>query len=215
MVLSVSACATTSPPVAPVLSTAEYRQQAYHSIYEKRYADGARLLELALELEPQAEDYLLLSDLYAVQEQFSQADNALTNGLQLELQPAEKQRLIFQSAVLKILAFEDPTAAERLVIDLPADSPEALTIEALLRQYQRQYDQAIRLTEKVAETATDSEMKGWAYFLSARSWVFGKDYPKAFEALFHAINHARGHSLEKRITQLWEELRAIPQAEQS
>jgi len=63
------------------------------------------------------------------------------------------------------------------------------------------------LQQALDAPTTDQELKGWAYFHSARARVALEQKDEAFQALFFAINHARGHGLVKRITRLWEELK--------
>lgn len=195
------------------LSAEEYRQQAYHSIHEKRYAGGAKLLQKAIDREPRSEDYLLLGDLREVLEQYRAARSAYKKGLATKPGAKLHQALVFHWATLEALEFNNPTEAAELASGLNENSAEALTLQAIQALQKNHFDTALRLTDQVSSRPADQEIKGWAHYHAARAWIAVGNESKALEALFFAINNARGHGLVSRITRLWEDLKQHPSAE--
>lgn len=210
LLLLPAACSTgLIAPKAP--GTAEdFRQSAYRSIHGKRYAEGMEALGKALKLEPNGSGYLLLGDLQEALEQFRAAQNSYRKGLGYSSDEKLRQSFYFHLAVLAILEFKQLDRADELAEQLPETTAAALNLAALQALQQNHYDEAIRLTEQVLSNPQQQEMTGWAYYCAARAWLAVNNDAKASEALFFAINHARGHGLVARITKLWEELRQRP-----
>lgn len=205
--LQLAGCATSGKTPTSGLSAEEYRQQAYHSIYEKRYADSAKLLEKALVLEPSGADYLLLGDIQEALRQYRPARSSYQKGHQIDVDEELKQLFIFRWATLEALEFKDSAKASELALLLPEGSPAALNLQALQAIEKNHFDTALRLTEQISSSTAEQEMKGWAHYHAANAWIAVGNKNKAFQSLFFAINHARGHGLVDRITRLWEELK--------
>ena len=212
LLMQLAGCATPGRTPPSGLTAAEYRQQAYHSIYEKRYADGTKLLEKAIAIEPRGEDYLLRGDIQEALHQYRAARSSYQKGQATASGDQLNQALIFHWATLEALEFNNSAKAAELALLLPEDSPTALNLQAVQAIETNHFDTALRLTEQITNNTADQEMKGWAYYHAARAWIAVKNKSKAFQSLFFAINHARGHGLVDRITQLWEELKQQPLA---
>lgn len=192
------------------LNAPEYRQQAYRAIDENRYNDGAKLLQKAINLEPRSEDLLLQGDLREALEQYRAARSAYQRGLEVKPSPALMQALTYHLATLEALEFDNPEKAAELAIKLTKNSPAELNLQALQAIKKKYFDTALQLTTQVTNNYDDQEMKGWAHYYAAQAWAAVGNQSNAFQALFFAINHARGHGLVGRITRFWEELKQQP-----
>lgn len=208
-----TACTTSKTFSSPAVGAAEYRQQASLAIHENRFADGTKLLIKAIKLEPRGSDYLLLGNLQETLEKYRQALKYYQKGLEYAVDAELKLSLSFLLATLEALEFDQFEKAATQAKQLPDKSAHYLNLQALLAIQQNHYDAAIRLTEQIVSSNQEQEMTGWAHYHAARAWAAVGNDPKAFQALFFAINNARGHGLVARITRLWEELKQLPLAE--
>ena len=206
--LQLSACANPAKPQNNNLSAEAYRQQTYHFIAQKRYADGAKSLQQAIRLETRGQDQLLLGDLQEALADFKAARKSYQQGLTSESTLEVRQLLRFHAASLDLIELNRPQQAAELLKKLPADSAAAHNLQAARQLLTGKPTAALQHTEQVLNNqAADQEMIGWAHYHAARAWVAVNNRDKAFQALFFAINHARGHGLVSRISQLWEELK--------
>lgn len=211
--LTLSACA--SGPIATrqpkINGTApELRQLAAQAIDEKRYQDATQALQQAADSDPGHADYLLLGNLQEALEQYRPAQKTYQRGLTHTSNDNLQQRLYFHWATLEALELDRPERARDLANKLPAGSDGRLNLEILQAIQKNHYDAALRLAQQISSRSDDKEMIGWAHYHAARAWVAVGNNGKAFEALFHAINHARDHGLVARITRLWDDLRQLP-----
>ena len=151
-----------------------------------------------------------MGDLQEALQKYRAAHSAYAKGL--ELTPPEKLRnaLNFYLAMLEMSEFSNPDKGDTFFQLLPINSPEALNLQALQALQARRLDRAIELTGQIIASQAGQEMKGWAFYLAARTWTKLGNEDKRFEALFFAINHARGHGLVDRITRFWEQLKTQP-----
>ncbi len=188
----------------------DYRQQAYQAIYEKRLNDGTTLLQQAISLEPTGADYLLLGDLQEANEQYQAALTSYQKGIQHALDAKVRADLNFHAAILEALQYDRLDKATELTAQLPENSAAALTLRALVSLQQKHFDTALLHCEQVINENQDQEMTGLAHYLATQAWLNVGNESKAFQSLFFAINHARGHGLVARITRLWEELKERP-----
>ncbi len=208
--LFLAACADLANTYGTNLSASEYRQQAYRAVDDNRYKEGAKLLQKAINMEPRSEDLLLLGDLREGLEQYRAARSAYQKGLDAKPSTELTQALVYHWATLEALEFDNQEKALELSTKLSEDSPAYINLRALQAIKKKQFDAALKLATQVTSDYDDQEMKGWAHYHSAQAWVAVGNESNAFQALFFAINHARGHGLVGRITRLWEELKQQP-----
>ena len=188
----------------------DYRRQAYQAIYEKRLNDGITSLQQAISLEPMGSDYLLLGDLQEANEQYRAALKAYQKGIQYAFDAKTREELNFHWATLEAFQYDRLDKATELIAQLPADSAAALNLRTIQSLQRKHFDTALQHSEQVVSDNQDQEMTGLAHYLAAQAWLNVGNESKAFQSLFFAINHARGHGLVARITRLWEELKKRP-----
>ncbi len=213
LLLTLTACASGPGSTRPTTlngTAPELRQLAAQAIDEKRYQDATQALRQAAASDPANADYLLLGNLQEALEQYRPAQKSYQSGLAHTSNDDLQQKLYFHWATLEALELNHPSRAADLAIKLPVDSDSRLNLQILQAMQQNHYDAALRLAQQLSSRSDDKEMIGWAHYHAARAWVAVGNNSKAFEALFHAINHARGHGLVARITRLWDDLRQLP-----
>jgi tetratricopeptide (TPR) repeat protein len=213
LLILLSACTTTGPLTKPAGNPDEYRREASRAIHEKRYSDAVQQLRNVIALDPTSSDFLLLGDLQEALERYRPARRSYLSGLEQAAEAVQQHKFIFHLAVLEGLHFNDYNAAASRANQLPDDTAEDLVLETLLAMLRNHYDKSLELSDRVIKNNYRQEMIGWAHYLAARSWVAVGNDSKAFQALFFAINHARGYGLVARITRLWEDLKQRPLSE--
>ena len=203
-----TACAPL-PPANPKLS-ATLHEEAIRATAIKNYSVAIAKYEEAIRYNPlEAQLYLKQAEVLETLQQFDKAVKTYQLALDRLPEIQEERELIHYR--LGLLRARDKSDHRRAKENLTfiKDESMRLDLDGCIHLYSGDPDEALRLFSRALQSALDSEQQARVYYHASQAHYAKNDLVESRNALFYAVNNARGLALKQHIRIFFEQLQQV------